>query len=174
MTTTNKRLLISESRGDLNRCTPCRENLTNATRTLPTPAHVRFLRVVPVRGNLSWVVNRVGQSHCFWEKRAPDTIDSTPADRSVGPYPVSLPSQPMKQWRKPHIYQQQATRLIGHISSAYDWYVQYLLMGGNRTVINRHMWGLRPWRCWLATYPLSDLPNQLSSLSPSGPARSPF
>jgi hypothetical protein len=31
------------------------------------------------------------------EKKAPDTIYSTSADRSVGPYLVSLPSQPMKQ-----------------------------------------------------------------------------
>jgi hypothetical protein len=31
-------------------------------------------------------------------KRAPDTIYITPADRSAGLYPVSLPSQLMKQW----------------------------------------------------------------------------
>jgi hypothetical protein len=36
----NKRLLISESRDDLNRCTPCRGNPTNTIRTLPTPVHV--------------------------------------------------------------------------------------------------------------------------------------
>jgi hypothetical protein len=33
-------------------------------------------------------------------KRAPDTIISTPADWSMGPYPVSLLSQSMKQWRQ--------------------------------------------------------------------------
>jgi hypothetical protein len=37
------------------------------------------------------------------EKMAPDTIHSTQVDRSAGPYPVSLPSQPMKQWRKPTV-----------------------------------------------------------------------
>jgi hypothetical protein len=31
-------------------------------------------------------------------KRASDTIHSTPADRSVCPYPVSLPRQSLKQW----------------------------------------------------------------------------
>jgi hypothetical protein len=31
-------------------------------------------------------------------KRAPDTIHSTPTDWSMSPYPVSLSSQPMKQW----------------------------------------------------------------------------
>jgi hypothetical protein len=34
----------------------------------------------------------------FPRKKAPDTIRSTPADWSVGPYLISLPSQPMKQW----------------------------------------------------------------------------
>jgi hypothetical protein len=75
-------------------------------------------------------------------KRAPDTIPSTPADRFTGPHPVSLPSQPIKQWRKPHIYQRQTTRLAGPISPACDRYVQYLLMGVNRTVLNRHRRGL--------------------------------
>jgi hypothetical protein len=74
-------------------------------------------------------------------KRAPDTIHSTLANRSVGPYPVSLPKQPMKQWRKPHIYQQRASRLTGPISLACDWYVQYLLTGANRTVLNQHTKG---------------------------------
>jgi hypothetical protein len=68
----------------------------------------------------------------------------------------------------------QLHRLTGPISPACDRYVQYLLAGANRTVLNRHRRGLQPWRCWLATYPLSDLPNQLSPLSPKGPARSPF
>jgi hypothetical protein len=107
-------------------------------------------------------------------KRTPDTIPSTPADRSAGPYPISLLSQPMKQWRKPNTHQQQATRFTGPISPVCDRYIQYLLMGANRTVLNRHRRGLQPWRCRLATYPLSDLSNQLSPLSPSGPARSPF
>jgi hypothetical protein len=95
-------------------------------------------------------------------KRAPDTIPNTPADRSVGPYPVPLPSQPMKQWRKPNTYQQQATRFTRPISLACDRYIQYLLMGANQTVLNRHRRGLQPWRCRLTTYPLPGLPNQLS------------
>jgi hypothetical protein len=67
--------------------------------------------------NPSWVTDSVGQSHCS-QKRAPDTIHSTPADRSVSSYPVSLPSQPMKQWRKPNIYRQPATRLAGPINTS--------------------------------------------------------
>jgi hypothetical protein len=74
-------------------------------------------------------------------KRAPDTILSTPADRSTGPYPVCLSSQPMKQWRKPNTHQQQATRFTGPVSLACDLYVQYLLMGANRTILNRNRGG---------------------------------
>jgi hypothetical protein len=33
-------------------------------------------------------------------KRAPNIIHSAPTDQSVGPYPASLSSQPMKQWRQ--------------------------------------------------------------------------
>jgi hypothetical protein len=107
-------------------------------------------------------------------KRAPDTILSTPADQFVGPYQVSLPSQPMKQWRKLNTHQEQTTRFTGPISPACDRYVQYLLMGANRMVLNRHRRGLQPSRCQLTTYPLPDLPNQLSPISPSGPVRSPY
>jgi hypothetical protein len=62
-------------------------------------------------------------------KRAPDTIPSTLTDRSAGPYPVSLPNQPIKQWRKSNTYQQQTTRFTRPISPACDRYIQYLLMG---------------------------------------------
>jgi hypothetical protein len=137
--------------------------------------HIRFPRqstyarhTLPVGGPRTW--QPFTRRRQRWtesllpRKRAPDTIHSTPADRSTGTYPVSLPSQPMKQWRKP--------KHLGHISSACDRYVQYLLAGANPPVLNRHKRGLQPWRCRLATYPLPDLPNQLSPLFPKGPTRS--
>jgi hypothetical protein len=68
----------------------------------------------------------------------------------------------------------QLHQLTGPISPACDRYVQYLLAGVNRTVLNRHRRGIQPWRCRLATYPLPGLPNQLSPLSPNGPDRFPF
>jgi hypothetical protein len=75
MTATNKRLLISESCDDSNRCTPCRgkpdQHDTYASHTSPRMPGVRFLRVVPIRGNLSWVIIKVGQSHCSQEKGLP-------------------------------------------------------------------------------------------------------
>jgi hypothetical protein len=65
-TATNKRLLISESHGDLNRYTPYRgksnQHDSYASHASPCMSGVRFLWVVPVRGNLSWVINRVAQS----------------------------------------------------------------------------------------------------------------
>jgi hypothetical protein len=81
------------------------------------------------------------------------------------------------QWsrgEKSSIYRQLTTRFTGPISPACGRYVQYLLAGATRTVLNRPRWGLPPWGCWLVTYPLPDLLDQLSPLSPHGPARSPF
>jgi hypothetical protein len=54
-------------------------------------------------------------------KRAPDTIHITPTDRSMGSYPVYLRSQPWSSGGK-----------------AKHLYVQYLLMGINPSVLNRH------------------------------------
>jgi hypothetical protein len=139
-TVTNKWLLISESHGDSNRCTPCRGNPdqhdTYAFHPSPHTSGVRFLR----RGLRTW---KPSTSHRqSWtesllpRKMAPDTIHSTSADRFASPYPVSLSSQPMKQWRKSNIHQQQTTRFTGPISPICDRYVQYLFMGDNQMVLN--------------------------------------
>jgi hypothetical protein len=62
-TVTNKRLLISESHGNSNRCTPCRKKSdthdTYASRASPRMPHVRFLRAVHVHDNLSLAINSV-------------------------------------------------------------------------------------------------------------------
>jgi hypothetical protein len=53
-------------------------------------------------------------------KRTPDPIHSTTADRSMGPYPVFLPRQLLKQWR-----QSQSSidnRLLG-LLGLYLWHV---------------------------------------------------
>jgi hypothetical protein len=49
----------------------------------------------------SWYADRFGQFPLLPRKRAPDITHSTPADRFMGPYPVSLLSQLMKQGHKP-------------------------------------------------------------------------
>jgi hypothetical protein len=77
-------------------------------KTRPT-RHVRFphqstyaRHTLPVGGPRTW--QHFTSHRQSWagplllRKRAPDIIHSVSADRSMGPYPVSLPSQPMKQW----------------------------------------------------------------------------
>jgi hypothetical protein len=122
---------------------------TRPTRHVRFPHQSTYTRcTLPVGGPRAWKPSTSRRQSwtesLLARKRVPDTIPSTPADRSTGPYPVSLPSQPIKQWRKPNIHQQQATRFTGPISPACDWYVQYLLIGANRTVLNRHRRGLQP------------------------------
>jgi hypothetical protein len=151
-------------------------------KTRPTQ-HVRFSRqsmyarrTLPAGGPRTWqpfMSHRQSWTESLLlRKRAPDTIHSMPTDRSVGPYPVSLPSQPMNQWRKTNIYQQQATRLLGLISPACDRYVQYLLAGANPSVLNRHRQGLQPWRCRFATYHSPTFPTGCLPFTPKGPVRS--
>jgi hypothetical protein len=174
MTATNKWLLISESRGDSDWCTLCRGNPNQhaayASHASPRAPDVRFLWAVPVCSNLSWIIDRVEHAHCsreeglstqFTARRWPihgsvPTFSPEPANEAVGV--------------KPSIYQRPANRFTGLISPVCDRYVHYLLAGAKWTVLNWHRWWVQPWRCRLATYPLPDLPNQLSPLSPSGPA----
>jgi hypothetical protein len=113
--------------------------------------------------NLSYSRQQIWTDSLHPRRRAPDIIHSTPAIRSVGPYPASLPQQSKSSGEKSSSCWQSTTRLTGPTSPACDRYVQYLLMGANRTVLNRHRWGLQPWRCCLATYhsptiPISCLP----------------
>jgi hypothetical protein len=66
MTATNKRLLIFESRGDSNWCTPCREKLEQhvmyASHSSPRMTKVCFLWAVPVRDNLSMATTKSKQT----------------------------------------------------------------------------------------------------------------
>jgi hypothetical protein len=73
---------------------------------------------------------------------------------------------------KASIYRRHATRLTGDISPAYDRYFQYLLVGANTSVLNRHRRGLQPWRCRLSTYHSSTFPTSYLPFPPKGPARS--
>jgi hypothetical protein len=77
MAATNKRLLVSESHGGSNWCTPCKgkpdQHDTYAFNASPRTPDVRFLRAVPIRGNLSWVIDRVGRILLLPRKSAPDS-----------------------------------------------------------------------------------------------------
>jgi hypothetical protein len=66
------------------------------------------------------------------------------AIRSTGPYPAS-PTTAKEQWGKVNSFGQLTTRLTGPISLVCDRYVQYLLAGANRMVLNRHRQGPTEW-----------------------------
>jgi hypothetical protein len=146
MIVTNKRLLISESHGDSNRCTHCKgksnQNTTYASHSSPRTSGVHFLWAVPVRDNLLLAPTK--------SKYAPTPGGSFDNQRQTDPAVVGE--------RCFDLMVTQLHQLTGPISPVCDRYVQYLLTGANRMVLNRHRWGLQPWRCRLATYPLPDLP----------------
>jgi hypothetical protein len=151
-------------------------------KTWPT-RHVRFpyqstyaQRTLPAGGPHPWQPFTSCQQSwaglLLLRKGAPDTIHSTPADRPAGLYPVSLPSQPMKQWEQSQSFID--SRLLGLLSwPACDRYVQYLLTGANPLVLNRHRREVQPWRCRLVTYHFSTFPTSCLPFPPKGPARSP-
>jgi hypothetical protein len=175
MTATNKRLLISESRGDSNRCTLCKgkpnQHATYASHFSPRTPSVHFLRAVVVRNNLSLALTK--------SKQAPTPGRSLANQRQTGTAVVlgDLIPPPMRQpWSRGERFRPNGYTATlaywSHITSMRS-VRSILARGANRTVLNRHRRGLQPWRCQLATYPLPDLPNQLSPLFPNGPTRSP-
>jgi hypothetical protein len=91
--------------------------------------------------NLSYSHQQIWTDPLHPRRRAPDTIHSTTAIRSVGLYPASLPQQPKRSGEKSSSCWQPTTRLTGPISLTCDRYVQYLLAGGNRMILNRHRRG---------------------------------
>jgi hypothetical protein len=115
MTTTNKRLLISETHGDSNRCTPCRgkpdQHATYASHSSPRMPGVRFLRVVPVRDNLSLAPTKL--------KQAPTPRRSLGNQRQTGPAVVlgDLIPTPMRQpWSRGERF-----RSNGYIAKSAYW-----------------------------------------------------
>jgi hypothetical protein len=78
-------------------------------KTWPT-RHVRFLRTVPVRGNLSWVINKVGQSHCSREKGLP--TQST-AHRLTDPHVCTQFISRANKWSSVESHTSINNRLLG-------------------------------------------------------------
>jgi hypothetical protein len=103
MNATNKRLLISESRGDSNWCTPCRgkldQHVTLSTLS-PRMVYDHTYLMQSTYCNISYSRQHIWTDPLHPRRMSPDTIHSTPTDRSVGPYPASLPQQSMEQWEK--------------------------------------------------------------------------
>jgi hypothetical protein len=148
MTATNKRLLISECRGDLNRCTPYRRKPDQHTTRFPRSIRVWSKTICLSRGphkaTLHEVINRVEQGHCSREKGLP-TQSTT--HRLTDPWVQTQFLSWANQWssggKTKHLLMA-ATRLTGLISPACDRYIKYLLVGANPSVLNRHRQGLQP------------------------------
>jgi hypothetical protein len=143
-------------------------------KTRPT-WHVRFprqsmyaQRTLPVGSPRTWQPSMSHQQS--WpgpllpRKGAPDTIHNTPADWFVGPYLVSLPSQPMKQWG-----QNQAStdgRLLG-LLGRYHQYAIGMFNTCSRGPTHRSLTDTgrgTTLEVLMFHIPLPDLPNQLSLL----------
>jgi hypothetical protein len=143
-TATNKRLLISESCGNSNRCTPYRgkpdQHDTYASHVSPRTLGVRFLRAVPVRVNLSWVINRVGHSPCSQEKGL--STQSTTC-RLTDPQICTQFLSSANQWRSEESQISINSRLLG-LPGIYHWHV----MSTFNTCSRR----LQAWRYQLSTH----------------------
>jgi hypothetical protein len=144
-TATNKRLLISESCADSNRCTPCKgkpdTHDTYAFRASPHTPHVRFLRAIHVHGNLLQAIISIGRTLLLLRKRAPNTTPS-PVEWFASPPPSFFPNIAIEAVMKAnHLLMNELLRFTRPITPACDWYVQYLLAGTNRSVLNWHSEG---------------------------------
>jgi hypothetical protein len=129
----------------------------------PHTPHILFLWEVHVHGNLSLAINSIGRTLLLLRKRAPDTIPSMPANRSIGPPPSSSPKTIIEAVIKAkHML---TTCYIGLLGSQHQHgSVRSILVHGvNPSVLNRHRRGLQPWRCRLTTshspmFPIDDPP----------------
>jgi hypothetical protein len=159
-------ILISESRGDLNRCTPCRGK--------PDQHATRFPRLIRV---WSWTI------HLLWSTYA--TFPKSPQNRNRPLHPeevlankdrLARPSPWVTSFFHPHdnlgVWERdfgqvvtQVHQLTGPITPLCDRYVQYLLAGVNPSVLNWHSQGLQPWRCRLPTHHSLTFPTDGPPLS---------
>jgi hypothetical protein len=145
MATTNKRLLIFESRGDLNRCTPCRGDLTNTTYMLPMPVHVR-----PAYASCGWSPyvatfheSSTGLDGCTALEKNWSWLHLSARLSGSRDLPQFLSQHSHRSSAlKPSTCRWPTTRLTGPISPTCDRYVQYLLMGTYPSVLNRYRRGL--------------------------------
>jgi hypothetical protein len=137
--------------------------------TSPRMLDVCFLRVVPVRDNLSWVINRVEQGHYSWEKGLPTQSTSC---RLTDPW-VCTQFLSRANFEvvgaKPTFYWWLATRLTEPISLTYDRYVQYMLTGTNPSVCNRHRRGLPHKNLRISTSLSPSFPSECSTGPPKWP-----
>jgi hypothetical protein len=162
MTVTNEWLFISESHDNSNHCTPYSGKPDQHVTCFPRSVRVWSKTTRISRGShiatSHTVVNKFERVHCLREEGLPTrSIARRLTNLRVRTQLLSHNSQ-WSSGEKAIFYWHSTTRLIGPISPACDRYVQYLLAGANPSVLNRHRWGLQPWRCRLATYHSSTFP----------------
>jgi hypothetical protein len=121
--------------------------------------------------NLSWVVNRVRQMHYSREKVLLNPPLS-PAEWPVGSASVFSQHNRWSSALKPSICWWQTIRLTEPISPAWDQYVQYLLVGANPSILNRHMWGYNFGGADLSHHTLQPSQPTILHFLPKGPVRS--
>jgi hypothetical protein len=144
-TATNKRLLISEGRGDSNRCTPCRgkpdQYVTYTSHSSPRTPGVLFLRAIPLCENLSLAPTK--------EKQGPTLGRSLGNQRQAG-LAVVLGDLIPPMWQpwsrgerfRPNGYTA-TSAYWAHITSMRS--VRSIhARGANWTVLNWHRRGLQP------------------------------
>jgi hypothetical protein len=127
MTATNKRLLISESRSNSNRCTPCREK-PDQHNTYASHASPRFCGQSPYVATFHETPIDLD---CSWEK---GLLTQSTAHRLTDPQVDTQLLSRASQWsrgHKPSSCRRPTTRFAGPISPVCDRYVQYLLTGVN-------------------------------------------
>jgi hypothetical protein len=136
------------------------ENLNNTSRMLPTPVHSRstyvFCGQSPYVTTFHWLPQ--SRNMPLHLKEVLTTKDRLARLLSwVASFFLPYDSPGVGE-RGFSLMVTQLLQLTGSISPACDRYVQYLLVGANPLVLNRHKWGLQPWRCRLATYHSLTLP----------------
>jgi hypothetical protein len=150
---------------------PAGENPTNMLCTLSTPVYAHSTYIFCGQSSYMTTFHWLPRS----QNRSlhPEEVLTT-KDRLVQPsswvtsFPLPCDSPGVRE-RGFDPMVTQLHQLTGPISPACDRYVQYLLVGAHRTVLNRHRRGLQPWRCQLFTYhsptfPTSCLPFPLVAL----------
>jgi hypothetical protein len=143
--------LISESHGDLSRCTPCREKLIHTPCMLLTLVHIHhsyaFHRQSPYMATFHSNPIELDGPYCSWEKGS--WHNPQHGGWSIRRFATQFLSQ-HSHWdnnESQTSVDDMLHRFTGLISPAYDQYVQYLLAEANLSVLNPHRWGLQPWRC---------------------------
>jgi hypothetical protein len=162
-TATNNQLLISESCGDSNQCTPCREKSDQHATRFPRSVHVWSTIIHISRGPhiaiFYTVINRFEQIHCTWEEGLP--TQST-ARRSSDP---RVRTQLLSHNSQRAVGKSQTpvdNRLLG-LPGTYQRHAIGTFNTCSREPTERSLidigGGLQSWRCRLITYPLPNLSN---------------